>query len=319
MFGRKRLVVIITAFLLMLSLNLLGQGVLLSDEVINLKQNLPKTNLDFSTRRIGEGQLQQMEVTFIEIQPRGQVAAHKHLAEEMIYIVSGEGYTLMWSQEGDKRERYNWTKGDMLSPGLNVWHQHVNTSPDTTTQYLSLTSAPLTYNLFHNAAFLSSSDHIFEDRWKQSISKQAEYAPSEFQGPSVVRMQIGHHISNLPGREMRERREGVLGITVLPEGDMAGNNIMEWEVREYQSKNASSPGHRHPWETVYYIMDGSGFALLQRNGEPQRRVNWQEGDLILVEADEFHEFHPLNNSSPRLWQVKASGYFHNVGNLGIEE
>jgi gentisate 1,2-dioxygenase len=247
------------------------------------------------------------------------VATHHHLAEELIYIVSGSGYTLMWNRPGGEKVRYDWSEGDMLSPTLNAWHHHVNTSDDTPARYISLSSTPLTNNLVREPAFLNSSDYVFDDRWQQSIAQQPEYDPLGTEGMGVVRMRIGHQITDLPNREMRNRRENVLGITVRPEGDMAGNHTMEWEVREYQTPDSSSPGHRHPWETVYHIMSGEGYAILQREGEEKRRVNWKQGDLLIVEADEYHELLPLENSSPRIWQVKASGYFHNIGHFGIEQ
>ncbi len=55
-------------------------------------------------------------------------------------------------------------------------------------------------------------------------------------------------------RRNKERREDVLGITINPAGDMAGNQLLEMEVREYVGQNTSSPHHRHLWETVYYAL-----------------------------------------------------------------
>jgi quercetin dioxygenase-like cupin family protein len=300
-----------------------GQLVPLSKdkETISLRNYAvqPDKALGASVARIGEGRLHQVDVTLIEIPPGGQMAPHRHLAEEMVYIVSGKGYTTMWTKSGERKERYDWTEGDMLSPTLNAWHQHVNASPDTPARYLSLTTEPLTRNVFPNPAFLSTSDFVFDERWKQSIAQQPEYTPVGTDA-EVVRMRVGHHLPNLPGREMRERRKDVLGLTIRAEGDMAGNRIMEWEVREYQSENAKSPGHRHFWETVYYIIDGEGYAVLQREGEEAaRRVNWTKGDLFIVEANEFHEHRANKGSSPRFWQVKPSGYFHNVGIVSDEE
>lgn len=104
--------------------------------------------------------------------------------------------------------------------------------------------------------------------------------PSQQKEWGVVRMRIGHQIKDLPGRKLQNRRENVLGITVRPEGDMAGNETMEWEVREYLTPEASSPGHRHPWEVVYHIMSGEGYAILQSKDGPRRRVNWKQGDVF---------------------------------------
>ena len=172
--------------------------------------------------------------------------------------------------------------------------------------------------MFHDRNYITNNDYVFEDRWEKNIKQQPEYTPVGTEGAEIVRMRVGHHISNLHKREMRERREGVLGITIRPEGDMANSHIMEWEVREYQRRDSVSPQHRDPWEVVYYIMSGQGYAILQREGEPKRRVNWQKGDVFFVEANEYHELRPRNNSNPRFLQMKASGIFNQVGNLLIE-
>ena len=50
--------------------------------------------------RIGQGKLHQVFVTVVEIPPGGKLARQKHLAEEMILIISGKGYTTMWERQG---------------------------------------------------------------------------------------------------------------------------------------------------------------------------------------------------------------------------
>jgi quercetin dioxygenase-like cupin family protein len=297
-----------------------GQEVPLSEETINLKQHKvsgDKTS-GVAVSRIGD-QLFQMEVTLVEIPPGGQLPPRRRMAEEMVYIVSGSGYTTMWLKEGGKKERYDWNEGDMLSPTLNSWHQHFNGSPDSPARYLLVSSVPLMRSMFNDPGFIENNNYAFEERWKKNIAQQPEYTPVGSEGAEIVRMRVGHHITNLPGRDMRERRKGVLGITIRPDGDMANGNIMEWEVREYQQQDSVSPQHRHPWETVYHIMSGEGYAILQRDGEPKRRVNWQAGDLFVVEANEYHELRPRNGSSPRFWQMKASGLLYKIGNLLVEE
>ena len=306
--------------------NLYGQEFPLSSEAINLKEYPVEFNKDLGvfTARIGEGRLHQIDATLIEIPSGGQLAPHRHLAEEIIYVVSGKGYTTMWNHAGERKERYNLVEGDLLSPSMNAWHQHFNSSSDIPVRYLSLTTTPLTRNLFRSPAFLSSSDFVFDDRWKQGITQQPEYNPEGgFEGPEVVRMRVGHYLPNLPGREMRQRDKDVLGITILPEGDLAGNHLLEMEVREYHSKDMSLPsgGHRHAWEVVYVVLDGEGSTIMKRGSEATRIVNWQKSELYIVEANEFHDNgarigSPLRRPYPRVLQVKPSGYFRNVGNIG---
>ena len=300
---------------------LLGQQIRTVKETIRLKEHPLKFDKDLGAAisRIGEGRLRQIDATLVEIPAGGELVAHRHLAEEMIYIVSGKGYTLMWTGSEGMKERYEWREGDLLSPSLNAWHQHFNASSDTPARYLSLTTSPLTQNLFKNRLFLSSTDFIFANRWREAVVQKPQYvgeaAPAScgMSCPENVRMNVGHLLPNLPGREMLHQRENALGITILPEGDMAGNQLLEMEVREFLAPSATSPNHRHLWEVVYVILKGEGYSLMQREGEPERRLEWSEGDMFIVEANEYHNHRPRATGRPSFLQMKASGYFRRVG------
>ena len=94
---------------------------------------------------------------------------------------------------------------------------------------------------------------------------------------------------------------------------MAGNQLLEMEVREFTNANAVGHYHRHLWEVVYYVLKGEGYTVLQREGEPERRIDWSEGDLFIVEANEYHDNRPRGGAGASRLQVKASGYFRRVG------
>ena len=236
-----------------------------------------------------------------------------------MYIVSGNGHTLMWNREGAKKERYEWKAGDLLSPSLNAWHQHVNTGREPA-RYVSLTTAPVVLNLFHDPAFLSSSDFEFEDRWRQGVTQKPEYIPEGgFESSTVVRMRVGHLLPDIVGRKLNQRRKGAWGITILPEGDLAGNRLLEMEVREKaggEFTDAEAHMHRHPWEVVYIVLAGEGYSNLQREDEPKRVLPWKKGEMYIVEANEYHDNRPRPDATTRYLQVKVAGYFHGVGNVG---
>lgn len=280
----------------------------------------PNRDLGAASAEIGVGRLHQIDATIIEIPPGGELPPHRHLAEEIIYVISGRGYTSMWIPEDDKKQRYDWDAGDLLSPSLNAWHQHVNASDDAPARYISITTQPITRNIFPGQAFASSSDFVFKERWQQGISQQPEYTPEGgFESSEVVRMRVGHHLPDLPDRTLRQRRQGAWGITILPEGDLAGNRVLEMEVREKDGEeftDAQAHLHRHPWEVIYIVLDGRGYSNMRRDGEPLRRVDWQEGDLFIVEANEYHDNRAQQNARTRYLQVKAAGYFRDVGNVG---
>ncbi len=293
-------------------------------ETIDLKRLPVRMDKDLgaAVAQIGLGHLHQLDCTLVEIPAGGQLAPHKHFAEEMIYIVSGRGYTEMWTPNSGKKEKYQWREGDLLSPTMNAWHQHFNSSPDKPARYLSVTTTPETQNFTHEPAFLSASDYVSEDRWNKSIVQQPEYVGNVKIGADTVRMNVGHLLPDLINRTMKPQiadalgsespRNKETGITIDPEGDMAGNHLLEMEVREFTKMGSTSPSHRHLWEVVYVILKGDGHETLQREGEPERQFDWKGGDAFVVEAMEYHNHVPLHPGA-RFLQIKGSGYFRRVG------
>ena len=281
----------------------------------------------------GEGRLHQMDATLVEIPPGGTLPAHRHLAEEMIYIVSGRGYTNMWTGSGADKKRYDWATSDVLSPSLNVWHEHGNASTTEPARFLSITSTPLMKGIFGDAAFLSSSDYVFGERWQKGLQEPRFLEiVRQRDGRTLTdgsSMSIGHIIRNMAGIEMPAVWGDVdypeTGINVLPADDeaggtlaltgMAGNRLFEWQNREYIREYVTHEGsnHHHAWEVVYVCPKGEMEMELKRAGSNEvRKVVWKEGDLIIVEADEVH--YPSSKVvGTRFLQFKVSGYFRNTG------
>jgi quercetin dioxygenase-like cupin family protein len=284
-------------------------------ETIRLKEYPVKmdSKLGVGIAKIGEGKMHQVEVTLVEIPPGKQMPAQRQLAEEMILIVSGQGYSQIWNGADQKKERYEWKEGDLLSPTLNSWRQHFNASSTQPARFLSVSTVPLTRKMFNSQAFVSSVEYAFDDRYKDSVAHAEARYLTGGQGAATVRMKVGHLLPNLRNRVLNDRGEGMLGITITPEGDMANNSLLEMEVREFTRPDSTSPQHRHVWETVYFILKGDGYATLQKDGGADRRVDWTEGDLFLVEANEYHNHRPAGRSGGRFLQIKASGYFRDTG------
>ena len=311
---------------LVVSVNAMAEGqaleqIPLSEETINLARHPvePDPELGVPAASLGKGSLYQTDLTLVEIPPGGQLPPGRHLAEEMIYIVAGEGYTTMWTRPGDKPRRYDWSAGDLVSPSLNAWHQHFNSSPDTPARYISLTTTPLTNNLFHDPEFLTSSEFVFEERWQQGITRQAEHkTPDLSMGSNNVDLWAGHVLPNLPGRKMNQRRENVFGINTRPAGDMAGNHILELSIREYHDLQRHPS--QYPRETIIYILAGEGTTILQQEDGPARRLNWEQGDLFFVQANEHFDNGARLGAVPqapypRILMLKPAGYFIDIGNI----
>jgi quercetin dioxygenase-like cupin family protein len=64
-----------------------------------------------------------------EFQPGKYKKAHRHLSGANILILSGEGYSLLWTDENE-RTRVDWQPGSVLTPPSMWYHQHFNTSDE---------------------------------------------------------------------------------------------------------------------------------------------------------------------------------------------
>lgn len=65
-----------------------------------------------------------ISIAMFQIQPGGKQANHRHPGEALLYIVEGEGYSII---DG---VRHEWSQGDGAIVNQFVWHQHFNGSRD---------------------------------------------------------------------------------------------------------------------------------------------------------------------------------------------
>jgi uncharacterized RmlC-like cupin family protein len=85
--------------------------------------------------RLGHGV--RLEPHLSELPPGARSVNHRHTTEAVIYIVSGEGYSIVgW--DDDELERIDWREGDMFSFPAWMWHQHFNASETEVTRYLAV-------------------------------------------------------------------------------------------------------------------------------------------------------------------------------------
>lgn len=82
------------------------------------------------------------------IPPGSRSGKHRHLAEECLYVVEGEGYDLhqdcdveitdeyFWKPQ-DEVKRFEWEAGDIIYVPPNTIHQHFNANPDKPVRLIS--------------------------------------------------------------------------------------------------------------------------------------------------------------------------------------
>ena len=90
----------------------------------------------------GNGFDDQCIASFLRRLPPGtETDIHRHNFEAMSYVIHGSGHEI---HDG---ERIEWSAGDVLFIPPNVWHQHVNPSPDVEALVIFVTNWSLLLNL----------------------------------------------------------------------------------------------------------------------------------------------------------------------------
>ncbi|MBI3077025.1 MAG: cupin domain-containing protein [Deltaproteobacteria bacterium] len=86
-----------------------------------------------------------------ELPPGGRSGKHRHMAEEVLYILEGKGYDLHWDVDLELGERYSWKvspepqrfdweEGDIVYIPVNTVHQHFNADPARPARFISATN-----------------------------------------------------------------------------------------------------------------------------------------------------------------------------------
>lgn len=78
---------------------------------------------------------------------------------------------------------------------------------------------------------------------------------------------------------------------------LAGNNSLDAHIAELKP-GGQSVRHRHTTEAYLYIVRGRGFSIIQSDGEPEERVEWEEGTLFSPPVFAWHQHVNLSEDEP---------------------
>lgn len=259
-------------------------------------------------------QLQGMEgftgMYVVEISPGDSLEPERHMYEELIYVLSGEGTTELWHDgpsdpeshpdagTRDAAHCFEWRAGALFAPPLNMWHRFNNLSGSEPAHLVGVTNAPMILDLYHNTEFVFGCDFDFRDRYD---GRPDYFKVGEVQGRDSPWGQTWVWETNLipdvRGKEMNRleaKGSGFRGISYEMAGNVLVGHVAEWPAGRYQKC------HYHLGGAVLLIVRSRGYTLMwprelgphpyQDGHEDQVvRVDWQEGSVFSPPTGWFHQ------------------------------
>jgi quercetin dioxygenase-like cupin family protein len=89
--------------------------------------------------------------------------------------------------------------------------------------------------------------------------------------------------------------------------ELAENRVLSTHLAEL-APGGNSVRHRHTTEAVIYIVKGRGYSIVNYEGQPEERIDWQEGSLISPPVWAWHQhFNSDPNETARYLAIQDTG------------
>ena len=239
-----------------------------------------------------------------ELPPGGATSPQRHLFEEVMYVLDGQGSAVVERVNGERRS-FEWGRGSLFSLPLNMTYRLFNASGLRPARIASLTNLPMVMKQFRSEAFVFGTPFEFEDRWGEERYYRGEgtFIPTREQR----HMWEANFVPDLIGfdklTDSPHRGAGSRNIQfVLGETTMAAH-ISEVGVGQYKM------AHIHGSGTHILQLGDEGYSLYWRDGDREyRRVDWKYGMLHSPGEREWHQHFNVSDRPGRYLAMSYGGY-----------
>lgn len=221
-----------------------------------------------------------------ELAPGGSSKPQRHLYEEIVYVLQGNGATTIWNSDNEKHT-FEWQAGSLFAIPLNTTFQHFNTRGDEPARYVAVITAPVVMNLFHSTDFVFNAPYDFVDRYNggQQFDGTGKLWGN---GRGTFNIWETNFVPNADSFPLYRRNNRGAGGSYLA-FELAHNtmvaHISEFPVGTYKK------AHRHGAGANVVILGGQGFTILWPRGKWDERVkvDWKPGSIVVPPCDWFHQ------------------------------
>jgi oxalate decarboxylase/phosphoglucose isomerase-like protein (cupin superfamily) len=252
-----------------------------------------------------------------EIPPGGALEPERHLYEEIICVLDGNGATEIW-QEGTPKRSFEWGKYSVFAPPLNSFHRMVNGGREPV-RFLAVTNAPLIMDVFHNLDFVFNCSYPFKDRY----DGEDNYFAVGNKRYELDRQHIWetNFIADVIAASLGARDIKGAGVE-LTQFELAGNGLIghvsQWPAGRYHK------AHYHGAGAILLGLQSSGYVLLwpkdagarpyeSGNEDQVLELQWREGSVYCPPDKWFHQHFNTGRQPARHLALRYSGRIFPLG------
>ncbi len=229
-----------------------------------------------------------------EIAPKKELSPQKHIYEEMVFVLSGQGSTTVWYDEKHKNS-FEWQAGSLFAIPLNARHQHFNGSGSQPARYIAVTTAPIMMNLMRNEDFIFNNDAVFPERYQgQDNYFSGKIKTEVFTGWDIpLNVNFSNFYADVYNVNLQEWNRGVntRGYNFEMANGVQGAHLLEVPGGTF------SKVHRHgPGAHVVWLM-GEGYTMMWPDGGEKLKENWKRG-MMVVPPDWWWHQHCIVSKEP---------------------
>jgi oxalate decarboxylase/phosphoglucose isomerase-like protein (cupin superfamily) len=252
-----------------------------------------------------------------EIPPGGALRPEKHIYEELVCVLDGQGATEVWN-EGGRKSLFEWGPMSLFSPPLNTRHRLINGGREPV-KFLALTNAPMILDAYRNPAFVFDNPFVFSDRF---AGEEGYFNLGTKRYPrGNIHVWETNFIPDVLAAEVDEHESKGAGVR-LTQFQMAGNSLIahvsRWPAARYQKAHYHGPG------AALLGLEGEGYVLMwpkelgTRPYESGRQdevveMKWKEGGIYCPPGGWFHQHFNLSSGPARHIALRYSGRIYPTG------
>lgn len=256
-------------------------------------KNLLDTELTPWRSRGGSGVFINLEGTggfndayLYELAPKQSSEPYRHIYEETVYILAGQGATTVWI-DGQQKQTFEWHERSYFAMPPNAWRQHHNLSGSEPIRYVAMTAAPRVIDTFKSHKFVFNNSFVFADRFDGEEGYFQERPKSTDRGGWAT-----NFVADVMESSVRRGPQRAGGWNRAIGGFGTGFNMVNSTVRSHSSGWAVGTykkAHRHGPGIHIVILKGYGYSLMWQEGQPLERIDWGPGSLFVPPEMWFHQ------------------------------